>query len=169
MPTEIERLEAELVGIREKANEEVKRHLMKMAELTAEEARVESEIRAATAQQRRLRLSTVRPARTVPNVNLRRYLPPVPKSPGRKSSPSDHPFRIALTNAGTNAAQWGRDNGISEERVKSWYKTGSGLRPIPMLYAKVIEAQFGLPADESTWPQGIIPEGKFKMPRARRA
>ena len=67
---------------------------------------------------------------------------------------SDHPFAIALENAGLTAAAWGKRHGLSEEKVRSWYRRVDPRR-VPRKHAREVEREFGLPADETTWPNGI--------------
>ncbi|HET7380238.1 MAG TPA: hypothetical protein VFJ24_09380 [Gaiellales bacterium] len=69
---------------------------------------------------------------------------------------SDHPFPRALARSGITIAEWARRHHVSPEVVRSWYAAQPHQqRRIPRRMAEAIAAEFGLPADESTWPQGL--------------
>lgn len=69
---------------------------------------------------------------------------------------SDHPFPAALSKRGIRIVDWAQEHGYTPEAVRSWYAAKPGQRrKIPATAAKKIERQFGLPADQTTWPQGV--------------
>jgi hypothetical protein len=76
-----------------------------------------------------------------------------PVGPGRPSE-STHPFPLALAAKGSTVADWAVNNGYPETVVRSWYRT-TQQRKIPRAAAEAIEREFKLPADETTWPQGL--------------
>ncbi len=169
----LDELEAALSRIRERAYEENKRHLVALAELRAEEARVESEI---LALRKRDRLHAGHSVRNVPkgySTKMNSVSEDGRRRGGRRTT-SKHPFPMALDAAGTNAAEWGRDHGLTREQVKSWYaplmiKRGDqivpndAVRPIPDVFAELIEIEFGIPATIESWPQGIRPAGRQRL------
>ena len=73
--------------------------------------------------------------------------------PGRPSE-SDHPFPLALTDHGFTVADWATKHGYPETVVRAWYRT-TQRRKIPRAAAVAIEREYKLPADETTWPQGL--------------
>lgn len=81
------------------------------------------------------------------------YKPRRRAGPGRPSE-SDHPFPLALAEKDLTVADWAERNGYAETVVRAWYRT-SQRRKIPLAAAKLIEKEFGLAADETTWPQGL--------------
>lgn len=78
---------------------------------------------------------------------------PRPPGPGRPSE-STHPFPLALARKGYSVADWAYNNQYPETVVRAWYRS-TQRRKIPRAAAALIEKQFGLPADETTWPQGL--------------
>lgn len=75
--------------------------------------------------------------------------------PGRKLS-DKHPFPRTLKERGLKMAAWARAHEYDPDEVRSWYRgTKSQRNRIPRAAALVIESEFGLPADETTWPQGL--------------
>jgi len=68
---------------------------------------------------------------------------------------SDHPFPRALEGAGSSVAEWARKHGVDRSVAKSWYAPPPGGRRIPARMAKAIEREFGVPATEEVWTNGI--------------
>lgn len=91
--------------------------------------------------------------RTLPGVEARTVRADEARRPGAPLL-SDHPFAIALENAGLTAAAWGKKHGVSEEKVRSWYRRVDPRR-VPRKYAREIERELGLPVSGSSWPNGI--------------
>lgn len=161
MDIELERWEQELSKLRALVADETKRHLLKLAELRAEEARIEGEIVAA-----RKRAKLVSRDPTLPRVNsvrtvsgmrgaLDAYLPPAGRRAAGRTTTSEHPFPRKLQEHGIKIVQWAEKHHLTREKVKSWFAHGPSLRKIPLEYARAIEKEFGLPANRTTWPQGI--------------
>jgi hypothetical protein len=68
---------------------------------------------------------------------------------------SKHPFSVALEARGSTVAEWARAHGYEREVVKSWISKPPHGRRIPMVVAKLIEKQLGVPASEAVWRNGI--------------
>lgn len=67
---------------------------------------------------------------------------------------SEHPFPAALAERKMTVPEWAKVHGLSEGKARSWYRAQQPRR-IPRKYAMIIQRELGLPADESTWPNGI--------------
>jgi hypothetical protein len=67
---------------------------------------------------------------------------------------SDHPFPAALAERKMTVPEWAKAHGLSEGKARSWYRAQQPRR-IPRKYALIIQRELGLPADETTWPNGI--------------
>jgi lambda repressor-like predicted transcriptional regulator len=92
---------------------------------------------------------------------LRRLLPRQRGSrrPGRPPN-TNHPFPAALRKKGSTTARWAAEHGLSYATAKSWHAEGNGARAIPRRFAELIAREFGLPADETTWRNGITEKGR---------
>ncbi len=162
-----EEWEKRLAAIREKVHEETYRHLRALAELAAEEKRIEAEM---AAERRMDRLQSRHSARTVFTKMQSAAPKNLPEPPGTGTSgrrtKSDHPFALALLASGTRISEWAAGHGVGEGQVKSWIKPPTivqdgrtvrnpHVRQIPRVFADLIELEFDLPATERTWKQGI--------------
>lgn len=75
------------------------------------------------------------------------------------------PWRVALLKRGMMVPEWARKQTnppVSAETARNWLKV-SQRRPIPLAWAKRIEAEFRdergrteVPAIDSSWPHGIL-------------
>lgn len=67
---------------------------------------------------------------------------------------SEHPFPAALAEREMTVPEWAKVHGVSEGKARSWYRAQQPRR-IPRKFALIIQRELGLPADETTWPNGI--------------
>ena len=80
-----------------------------------------------------------------------------------RPSLSKHAFPRALEAAGLTVAEWARGNrhlrpgeALERSQVRSWFaRKKRDQRPIPRRWAKAIEADYGIPATDASWPKGI--------------
>lgn len=79
---------------------------------------------------------------------------PVSRRVGRPNT-SSHPFPVALDEHGTSIAGWAEGHGIGRTVVRSWFADGVAARRIPRVFAEMIEREFGIPASQSVWKNGI--------------
>jgi hypothetical protein len=68
---------------------------------------------------------------------------------------SGHPFAKALYDRGLTMAAWASKHKVSVSSAASWVAQGKSARKVPRRWAVRIEAELGLPADETTWTNGI--------------
>lgn len=66
---------------------------------------------------------------------------------------TDHPFPAALYARGMTVQDWAQANGLTREKVRSWFIPGAGGRRIPATWAGRIAKDFGVPLD--AWPHGV--------------
>jgi hypothetical protein len=136
--------------LREKADRLEQNMLREVASLRREAAGWEDAAKTVLAAKE---LPSDRNVRTLPRVEARTVRTDETRRPGAPLL-SDHPFAIALESVGLTAAAWGKKHGLSEEKVRSWYRRVDPRR-VPRKYAAMVEREFGLPVDETTWPNGI--------------
>jgi hypothetical protein len=100
-------------------------------------------------------------AMELPRANKVRTLPRVEartehSEPWRTGAPltSEHPFPAALAQAKITVPEWAKAHRVSEEKVRSWYRPNQ-TRRIPRKFARDIQKEFGLAADDTIWPKGV--------------
>ncbi len=172
-PTVIDALEGKLDALNDLVAAEKRRHVLQLAEFHAEAAATKQALIRAKKNAHR-DLSTHRESGTMGQAMADKHLPraraPRVRSPllptdrpwnGRVTT-SKHAFPLALLalDPPVNVKQWAANHGLGRERVRGWYATPGTIhaRRIPKNWAAVIEAELGLPADATTWPNGILDE-----------
>ena len=77
-----------------------------------------------------------------------------PRRVGRPST-SAHPFRVALEARGETMAAFAAKHGYTKPIVRAWFTPGPSGRRIPSEAARLIEREYGVPATEAVWLNGI--------------
>lgn len=135
-------IDPEMLGLPREARDEVS--ALSQPELAQQEAIFISGAKA---------LTDANKARSMENMAQ----PQSAEQPRRRGRPlkSKHIFPRTLEARGTNVAEWATRHKVPRETAKSWHSRPPAGRPIPPIYAKLIEKEYGIPATEQVWRNGI--------------
>lgn len=74
--------------------------------------------------------------------------------PGRPVE-SEHPFPRKLEERGDSVVKWAKRHKVGRKKAESWYAPKPNGRKIPLIFAKMLEKELGIPAEPAFWPNGI--------------